>query len=216
MQVAAGEGDRAGREFRGRAVRGTAGVEGAAGQGHRLPGGVRRALLRRRGAAGGDVRTAAGAGDDDALGGQQGDRPGDTAARFEEWEFPYATVLGCAAAVRYALRVGMEPVSRRTPALAARLRGQLAGLPGVRTLDGGAAPAALVTFAVEGWRPQPFKAAMDARGINSALSFREFAQFDFGDKEVEWCLRLSPHYYNTEDEVDEVAAAVAELVRNPR
>ncbi|NXY98593.1 aminotransferase class V-fold PLP-dependent enzyme [Streptomyces sp. BR123] len=142
-------------------------------------------------------------------------RPVGTAARFEEWEFPYATVLGCAAAVRYALRVGLEPVSRRTPALAARLRGQLAGLPGVRTLDGGTAPAALVTFAVEGWRPQPFKAAMDARGINSALSFREFAQFDFGDKEVEWCLRLSPHYYNTEDEVDAVAAAVAELVRNP-
>lgn len=39
----------------------------------------------------------------------------DTAARFEEWEFPYATVLGCAAAVRYALRVGIEPISWRTP-----------------------------------------------------------------------------------------------------
>ncbi|MCP2311340.1 aminotransferase class V-fold PLP-dependent enzyme [Kitasatospora paracochleata] len=143
-------------------------------------------------------------------------RPVDTAARFEEWEFPYATVLGCAAAVRYALRVGLEPVARRTPALAARLRGQLADLPGVRTLDGGAAPAALVTFAVHGWQPEPFKAAMAARGINSALSYREFAQFDFADKEVEWCLRLSPHYYNTEDEVDEVAAAVAELVGGAR
>jgi len=143
-------------------------------------------------------------------------RPVDTAARFEEWEFPYATVLGCAAAVRYALWVGLEPVSRRTPALAARLRGQLADLPGVRTLDGGPAPAALVTVAVEGWESQPFKAAMDARGINSALSYREFAQFDFADKEVDWCLRLSPHYYNTEHEVDAVTAAVAELVREAR
>ncbi|MCX4536778.1 aminotransferase class V-fold PLP-dependent enzyme [Streptomyces sp. NBC_00841] len=34
-------------------------------------------------------------------------RPADTATRFEEWEFPYATVLGSAAAVRYALRVGL-------------------------------------------------------------------------------------------------------------
>ena len=52
---------------------------------------------------------------------------------------------------------------------------------------------------------------MDAQRINSALSFREFALFDFGDKAVDWCLRLSPHYYNTEDEVDQVAAAVADL-----
>lgn len=143
-------------------------------------------------------------------------RPVDTAARFEEWEFPYATVLGCAAAVRYALRVGLEPVARRTPALASRLRGQLADVPGVRTLDGGPAPAALVTFAVEGWEAVPFKAAMDARRINSALSHREFAQLDFADKEVEWCLRLSPHYYNTGDEIDAVAAAVAELARSAR
>jgi selenocysteine lyase/cysteine desulfurase len=138
-------------------------------------------------------------------------RPVDTAARFEEWEFPYATVLGCAAAVRYALRVGLEPVARRTPALAARLRERLADIPGVRTLDRGPAPAALVTFTIEGWQAVPFKAALDARGINSAVSYREFAQFDFGDKEVDWCLRLSPHYYNTEDEVDAVAAVVAEL-----
>ena len=138
-------------------------------------------------------------------------RPADTAARFEEWEFPYATVLGCAAAARYARQVGPDAVARRSPALAARLRGGLEAVPGVRVLDRGQRLGAIVTFAVEGWEPQPFKAAMDARGINSALSYREFAQFDFGDKDVDWCLRLSPHYYNTEQEVDRVAAAVADL-----
>jgi selenocysteine lyase/cysteine desulfurase len=143
-------------------------------------------------------------------------QPVDTAARFEEWEFPYATVLGCAAAARYALQVGLEPIARRTPALAANLRAQLAGIAGLRLLDRGPQPAALVTFAVEGWEAKPFKQAIDARGINSALSFREFALYDFGDKQVEWCLRLSPHYYNTEAEVDTVAAAVAEVVRSAR
>ncbi|MEU3052494.1 hypothetical protein [Streptomyces griseus] len=48
--------------------------------------------------------------------------------------------------------------------------------------------------------------------LGSALSLREFAQFDFADKDIEWCLRLSPDYYNTEEEVDHVAAAVVELV----
>ncbi|MGV9311118.1 aminotransferase class V-fold PLP-dependent enzyme [Streptomyces sp. NPDC003691] len=139
--------------------------------------------------------------------------PAPTAARFEEWEFPYATVLGSAAATRYAREVGIEAVERRTPALAARLRDRLGTVPGVRVLDRGPRLAALVTFAVEGWQPQPFKAAVDARGINSALSFREFAQYDFRDKGIEWCLRLSPHYYNTEEEVDHVADAVADLAR---
>ncbi|MEU5163568.1 aminotransferase class V-fold PLP-dependent enzyme [Streptomyces sp. NPDC020875] len=139
--------------------------------------------------------------------------PAPTAARFEEWEFPYATVLGSAAATRYAREVGIEAVEQRTPALAARLRDRLGAVPGVRVLDRGPRLAALVTFAVEGWQPQPFKAAVDARGINSALSFREFAQYDFRDKGIEWCLRLSPHYYNTEEEVDHVADAVADLAR---
>ncbi|MEU4227304.1 aminotransferase class V-fold PLP-dependent enzyme [Nonomuraea sp. NPDC026600] len=138
-------------------------------------------------------------------------QPAESASRFEEWEFPYATVLGCAAAARYARGVGVEAIARRSPALAARLRVLLDAVSGVRVLEHGPELGAIVTFTIEGWRPEPFKAAMDARKINSALSFREFAQFDFGDKDVDWCLRLSPHYYNTDEEVDQVAAAVAEL-----
>lgn len=138
-------------------------------------------------------------------------QPAETAARFEDWEFPYATVLGCAAAARYAEGVGVEAGGARALALAADLRARLSTIPGIRVLERGMALGALVTFTIEGWEPQPFKAALDARGINSALSFREFAVFDFGDKGVDWCLRLSPHYYNTEDEVAAVASAIAEL-----
>lgn len=78
-------------------------------------------------------------------------------------------------------------------------------------LDRGLNLAAIVTFDVAGWQAQAFKQAMNARHINSALSFRNFALYDFADKDVEWCLRLSPHYYNTEDEVDAVADAVADV-----
>ena len=138
-------------------------------------------------------------------------QPSRTASRFEDWEFPYSTVLGSAAAVRYARGVGIEAISLRTPALAGRLRDELDALPGVQALDRGNQLAALVTIAVEGWQAEEYKTALDARRINSALSFRRLAQFDFGDKDIDWCLRLSPHYYNTDDEIDEVVAAVAEL-----
>jgi selenocysteine lyase/cysteine desulfurase len=135
-----------------------------------------------------------------------------TAARFEDWEFSYATVLGCAAAARYAVAVGIEAVADRSPALGARLRERLEPLPGVRVLDRGPELSAIVTFAVDGWQRDAFKAALDARRINSALSLREMAVIDFDEKAVDWCVRMSPHYYNTEEEVDEVASVVAELV----
>ncbi|WP_230686741.1 hypothetical protein [Catellatospora vulcania] len=60
-------------------------------------------------------------------------------------------------------------------------------------------------------------ASASARDSSGSAGGRcEFAQFDFGDKGVEWCLRLSPHYYNTEDEVDLAADAVAEILDTRR
>jgi selenocysteine lyase/cysteine desulfurase len=134
-----------------------------------------------------------------------------TAKRFEDWEFPYAAVIGAAVATRYCLSVGIDRIGERAPMLGARLRDGLEEIPGVRTLDWGEQRCAIVTFAIEGWESGAFKAATQERGINSALSFRDFAQYDFGDKDVDWCLRLSPHYYNTEDEVARAIEIVAEL-----
>ncbi|MEO5823819.1 MAG: aminotransferase class V-fold PLP-dependent enzyme [Vicinamibacteraceae bacterium] len=139
-------------------------------------------------------------------------QPVATAKRFEEWELNYAGIIGCAVATRYALAVGLDAIAARAPMLAARLRRRLEAIPGVRVLEHGAQLAASVTLAVAGWESQPFKDALDARRINSALSYRDYAVFDFGDKDVDWCSRLSPHYYNTEAEVDLVADAVAEIV----
>jgi selenocysteine lyase/cysteine desulfurase len=141
-------------------------------------------------------------------------QPSATASRFEEWEMPYAAVLGCAEAIRYARQVGIPAIADRTPRLAADLRNLLAGLKNVRTLDRGPQLGALVTCEIKGWEPQPFKKALDAAGVNSALSFREFAQYDFGvDKDVDWAIRLSPHYYNTAAEVDTVVDIIRELTK---
>jgi selenocysteine lyase/cysteine desulfurase len=138
------------------------------------------------------------------------------AARFEEWEFSYAGVVGSAVATRYALAVGLDEISLRSPLLAGQLRQGLAEIDVVRVLDRGQKLCAIVTCAIEGWKPDEFKRALDERGINSAISLREYALFDFGEKDVEWCLRLSPHYYNTEAEVALVIAAIEDLAHDRR
>jgi selenocysteine lyase/cysteine desulfurase len=135
----------------------------------------------------------------------------ETAARFEDWEFSYATVLGAAAATRYALGVGIEAIAERTPALGSDLRDRLAEVDGVRILDRGSERCAIVTFTLGGWPSEALMHELRRRGINSSLSAREHALYDFTDKEVDACVRLSPHYYNTEREVDDVVATVLDL-----
>jgi selenocysteine lyase/cysteine desulfurase len=141
--------------------------------------------------------------------------PGETAARFEEWERSYAAMLGSAVAARHALSIGVPAMGRRSSRLAARLRERLGQVPGVRALDRGRDRCAIATFTVAGWEPAPLKAALDERGVNSSVSLREHAVYDFDDKGAQWCLRLSPHCYNTESEVDEAAGMVAELAGRP-
>jgi selenocysteine lyase/cysteine desulfurase len=138
--------------------------------------------------------------------------PSSSASRFEDWEFAYALLLASAEATRYALAVGVDRAGVRATRLSQRLR---AGLEshGLSVLDRGAELGAIVTVAISRWEPEPFKRALDEAGVNSALGYREYAQYDFGDKKVEWCIRLSPHYYNTDEEVDrvvEIFGALAE------
>jgi selenocysteine lyase/cysteine desulfurase len=135
----------------------------------------------------------------------------ETAARYEDWEFSYATVLGAAAATRYALAVGIDAIADRTPALGGHLRDRLAEIDGVRILDRGSERCAIVTFTLGGWPSEALMDELRRRRINSSVSARDHALYDFTDKGVEACVRMSPHYYNTEQEVDDVVATVLEL-----
>ena len=135
-----------------------------------------------------------------------------TARRYEDWEFPYALVLGQGAAARYALDVGIETAQSRAWALAARLRAALGNLPGVRVLDRGATRCAIVTMTAERHHADAIVRALKARRINTVSSLREFGIYDFDAKGVVTAVRLSPHYYNTEAEVDEAVSALGEIL----
>ncbi|MDQ2869237.1 MAG: aminotransferase class V-fold PLP-dependent enzyme [Acidobacteriota bacterium] len=138
--------------------------------------------------------------------------PSPTAARFEDWEFPYALVLGLAEATRYAMRVGIDRIASRSPDLARRLRERLAGIPGVRVLDRGPELCAIVTAAIPSREATSFQAELNQRRINAALSLRNYAVLDFDEKNVDWAIRFSPHYYNTEEEIEASGVAVEEIL----
>jgi selenocysteine lyase/cysteine desulfurase len=138
-------------------------------------------------------------------------QPAPDARRFETWEFAYALVLGLGAAARYALQVGVEEAGARAWSLAAALRKQLASVPDVRVLDRGTTQCAIVTAGVSGKDPAKLVRELRRRGINTSSADRTSAVLDFDDKGVEGALRISPHYYNTEAEIDAVVEALTEL-----
>ena len=71
--------------------------------------------------------------------------------------------------------------------------------------------AAAKRFEIAGWEADAFKRELDAAGVNFSLSLREYARLGFDSKDVDWCLRLSPHYYNTIEEIDAVASFVSSI-----
>jgi selenocysteine lyase/cysteine desulfurase len=124
------------------------------------------------------------------------------ARRFENWEFAHCLVLGLGEAARYAARVGIETGGRRARELAAALRLKLSALPGFRVLDRGKELAALVTVTVPGWHANDLVQFLRTRNINTAATLRDYAIIDMDEKRAASALRISPHYYNTEAELD--------------
>ena len=132
------------------------------------------------------------------------------ATRFENWEFPYALLLGLGEAVRYAQAVGLEAIAQRTTGLAALARRCLAEA-GFRTLDRGERPGAIVSVEIPGWEPLAFQQTLGRRGVRTSASNRVSSVLDFTDKGVDWALRISPHYYNTEEEIRTAVETIADI-----
>ena len=136
----------------------------------------------------------------------------DSAQRFEDWEFPHALVLGLGAAARYARGVGVERVGGRAARLAATLRQELGAIDGVRVLDRGREQCAIVTVEVKGRDATEIVAELRRRGINTTASLRWYGLIDFTEKGTTSAVRLSPHYYNTEAEIESAVGHFKEIV----
>ena len=140
-------------------------------------------------------------------------QPAPDARRFETWEFAWALVLGTGEAAKYATEIGLQSICDRARSLATILRENLADLDGVRVLDVGPELGATVTTSVTGWSSVDLTHQLRMRGINTSSQTRIDAVIDYDTKGVDGALRISPHYYNLESELDLLTAALYEILR---
>ncbi len=137
------------------------------------------------------------------------------AKRFETFEFAWAIVLATAEAARYAMVLGLEPIEQRVRMLASRAREELDALDEITVLDTARELCGIVSIALEGRDPKALLEHLREHGINANAQSRAFAVLDYDAKGVQASLRLSPHYYNTEDEIDRAVGAIREWMAGP-
>lgn len=126
-------------------------------------------------------------------------KPG--ARRFENWESFVAGRIGLAAAVDYALAIGLDAIEERVTGLAARLRDALAAIDGVELLDQGERRAGIVTFRKAGESASELQARLRPEGVNISVTDTASARLDLGARGLDEIARASLHYYNTDEEI---------------
>jgi selenocysteine lyase/cysteine desulfurase len=130
------------------------------------------------------------------------------ARRFENWERNIAGQIGLGVAIDYALGWGSEAIWARVKHLATLLRERLRARPGITVADQGVEQCGIVSFAVAGHAPEDLRTQLGQQGINVTATRRASTLIDMDLRGIDSLVRASVHYYNNEDEIERLLAAL--------
>lgn len=127
----------------------------------------------------------------------------DDARRFETWENSYALRAGFGAAIDYADAVGIDAIEARVTYLANHCRALLGQHTPIQLRDIGKHQCGIVSFTVQGEEPAEITRKMAGAGFVVGVSPASSTRIDAERRNLPTVLRIAPHYYNTEDEIDQ-------------
>jgi selenocysteine lyase/cysteine desulfurase len=135
----------------------------------------------------------------------------DGAVRFERWETSVAARLGLGVACAELLRLGPAPLAARIAVLASLARRLIHATAGLRLADPPAATAGIVGVQVDGVAAEHAVAAARRAGIQ--LWVVDPGQVPFA--RIPATIRLSPHAYTLESEIERAVGFLSDLARSP-
>lgn len=141
---------------------------------------------------------------------------GKTPGRFESGESSYAVRLGLLAALQIVLQRDLAADFARIRSLAAHARSRLGGLAEVNVLEGNDHSGGLVTFLADKMPPATLAAELKKRAINIAAPTFRYTPLSMSRRGFDAINRISPHAFNTMDEIDAAADAIAKLLAAQR
>ncbi len=135
------------------------------------------------------------------------------ARRFETWESHVAGQVALGVAIDYALDRGLDAIFERNQHLARTLRRELDRLGGVTVHDQGRVRCGITTFSAEQTGAADLKAALRERNVNVSVSPPHSTRLDAEARALPDLIRASVHYYNTDEEIERMVAAVADALQ---
>jgi len=132
----------------------------------------------------------------------------DDARRYELFEKNRALALGLGKAADYAMEIGVARIWDRIRILSALMRRRLAEIRGVTVHDRGELLGGIVTFSVAGVDSVRVKQDLAAKKINVSVGRADATLLYMNRSRLESIVRASVHYYNTEEEIDLLCAAL--------
>lgn len=130
------------------------------------------------------------------------------ARRFENWETNVAGKIGLGVAAAYAQTWGLPEIQQRITLLADALRRRLTDRADVHVHDQGEQTCGIVTFTIDGTDPREVQRRLSEHSINTSVSIVDYARLDLEARHLPALVRASVHYYNTEDEIERLIAAL--------
>ncbi|SEW14662.1 Selenocysteine lyase/Cysteine desulfurase [Chryseobacterium wanjuense] len=132
-----------------------------------------------------------------------------TAKRFEHWEISYASLLGLMEATKYANAVGMQEIENYNRKLSEKLRQNLKNSR-FNVWDWGNNLSSIVTFSGPDGDLENIQKVLKENNVFFSVTYKNSALIDFTNKNINGIVRLSPHYFNTVDEIEKVS----EILKN--
>jgi selenocysteine lyase/cysteine desulfurase len=125
-------------------------------------------------------------------------RFGETAEKYEAGMLPFASLYGMDASLRLIEEIGIPRIEERVLALAGLLRNELAGMGAeFYHSDGECLPSQIVTASLP--------------GVDSATLAKKLAEQSINISARRAYLRISPHFYNNEEDIAILIAAIRQL-----
>lgn len=130
--------------------------------------------------------------------------------RFEGHAYHPGLRLGLQAACDYAMAAGIARIAAQALVVRHRVHDALDGIPAVRALAP-SAPSALMTYRINEPLATQLLAHLDAAGIHATLITPQYARWALDARGIGVLLRLTPHYFTSDEEIAHLRAVLAGL-----